>query len=221
MARSFSFLLVTLFLTQIFGANVLFLSGVASPSHHIFNRALAVGLAKTHNVTFLSADLGKVSIPRLHYIHLEKVYEALYEGDDKLNLMEMTDPNPLKTFDGFKDYNVMSCEGNLASKGLETILNYPDDFKFDVVLHDFTCGSCLLPLIHKFNYPPLVAVTAFNIPPYSIFTIGGQKYPAIIPHYLNNYSVHMTFKQRAYNLYVYVLDLLWVANYIDLHDKFG
>lgn len=208
MAKSFSVFLVACFVTQTFAANILFLNGMASPSHHIFNRALVLGLAKKHNVTFVSADLSNVATQNIHYIHLEKVYEVLYEGEDKIDMFELADPGPFKVFEVLRAWYASVCAGILASKGLETILNYPDDFKFDVVLHDFTCGSCLLPLIHKFNYPPLIAVTAFSNPPYSIHTIGGQNYPAIIPHYLNNYEAEMTFTQRIYNLYVYVIDFM-------------
>lgn len=192
---------------QVFSANVLFLSGVASPSHHIYNRAFVIGLAKTHNVTFVSSDEGKPH-PNVHYIHLEKVYSTLYGGDEFDILDLATQTNPYEQWQGFRDYIIANCDGILASDGLQAILNYPDDFKFDVVLHDFTGDSCLLPLIHKFKYPPLIAVTAFSNPPYSIFTIGGQKYPGFIPHYLLDYETKMTFAQRIYNMYVYAIELV-------------
>lgn len=195
-------------ITQAFGANVLYISGVASPSHHIFNRALAVGLARSHNVTFVSADISKTPIPNLHYIHLEKIYAELYEGDDSLDLMEMSKVGLLTMLWEFDRYIVKSCDGAHNSEGLETILNYPKDFKFDVVVHDNTCGYCLLPMIERFNSPPLVAVSPFSNPPYSIFTVGGHKYPAYIPHYLMNYPLVMSFTQRVYNLFVYGVDYL-------------
>lgn len=45
-------------------------------------------------------------------------------------------------------------------------------------MHDFTAGPCELALIHKFNYPPLISVTAFDNPPYRLNVVGGHKYPA-------------------------------------------
>jgi hypothetical protein len=52
----------------------------SSPSHHIFNSALARKLATSgHNVTFLSADLAKNATENLHYIHLEYQYKAVEE----------------------------------------------------------------------------------------------------------------------------------------------
>lgn len=198
------FALVTLqLITHTFGANILLLSGIASPSHHMFNRVLGAGLAAKHNVTFLSGDLGKTPIPNLHYIHLERVYAAIFEGDNKFDMLEMSRQGPVEQFAAYTKYFVQGCEGSLTSKGLDVILNYPDDFKFDVVIHDFTMGFCLLPLIHKFNYPPLISLTALGNPPFSIFTVGGHKYPAYIPHYLMDYPVVMSFAERAYNFFIY------------------
>lgn len=208
MCKAIVGVLACLLITQAFGANVLYLNGVPSPSHHIFNRALAVGLAASHNVTFVSADLGKTPVANLHYIHLEKVYSELYDGDDSLDLLEMAKAGLLAQLSEFDVFTVKTCDGLLASEGLETILNYPNDFKFDVVVHDNTCGYCLLPLIEKFNFPPLIAISAFSNPPYSIFTVGGQKYPAYIPHYLMNYPLVMSFTQRVYNLFIYGFDFL-------------
>lgn len=210
MIRSFQLIFLLSLLSQAFGGNILFLSGVASPSHHIYNRALALGLAESgHNVTFVSADLAKASHTNLHYIHLEKVYDFVHEGDDSgdpVDLLELSNSNDFKTLFAFHDYIRMGCSGMFASKGLDEILNYPNDFKFDVAIHDFTCGPCLLPLIHKFNYPPLITVTAFSNPPFTTLTLGGQKYPAYIPHYMLNYPLYMSFGQRLYNTIIYAAD---------------
>jgi glucuronosyltransferase len=195
-------------ITQALTANILILNSVASPSHHIYNRALAVGLAKDHNITFVSADVSDKKHPNIHYIHLEKVYDFIYEGDETFDLMAMSEESPIEGISAIYDYMRVNCDGVLASDGLEIILNYPNDFKFDVVIHDFTCGPCLLPLVHKFNYPPLVAITAFGIPPYTGMSIGGQKYPAYIPHYNLNYPTDMTFSQRFFNTFLYALDVL-------------
>jgi glucuronosyltransferase len=193
--------------SQAMGANILFLSGVASPSHHIYNRALVVGLAENHNITFVSGDVSNKKHPNIHYIHLEKTYDIIYEGDEPFDAMT-EGGGPIGFFEEVQGYFLMNCQGNLVSKGLETILNYPDNFKFDLVIHDITCGPCLLPLVHKFKYPPLVSITAFSIPPYTLATVGGHKYPAYIPHYNLNYPVEMTFFQRFYNTFIYAYEIL-------------
>lgn len=68
--------------------------------------------------------------------------------------------------------------GVLQSQGLDTLLGYPSDFKFDLVIYDFIFGPCLIPFLHKFKYPPLIGVSAFNIPSIKRGLIGGHIYPA-------------------------------------------
>lgn len=71
-----------------------------------------------------------------------------------------------------------------------------------------TCGPCILPIVHKFNYPPIVGVSAFLNPTYTTFTIGGHKYPAYIPHYVMNLKAPLSFLQRWYNGIAYLLEIL-------------
>lgn len=137
------------------------------------------GLArKGYNLTIVSVDIDKITLPNMHYIHLEKTYDALYNSDEKIDLLEMANENSFDAIKSMNNFGHLSCLGMLNSNGLDVILNYPDDFKFDAVIYDFTCGPCLLPLVHKFKNPPLIAVSAFNNPPYTVDLIGGQKYPA-------------------------------------------
>jgi glucuronosyltransferase len=188
-------------------ANILFLNGIASPSHHLWNRVLIRSLAeKGHNITMVSVDNDKSPQPNIHYIFLEATYETIYGGQDGIDLFDMADQSPLVAVTGIYEWCELCCDGILRSKGLDTILNYPDDFKFDIVINDFTCGPCLLPLIHKFNYPPVVAVTAFNNPPYTHHLTGGQKFPAFVPHFIINYPQIMSYPQRLFNALLYAVD---------------
>lgn len=188
--------------------NILILNGIASPSHHLWNRVLARGLAKEgFNVTMVSVDEDKSPPqPNIHYIFLEATYSTVYSKDSGTSLLVMADQGPIDAVLGAYDWCDKCCEGILASEGLDTILNYPNDFKFDAVIHDFNCYPCLLPLIHKFNYPPLISATAFSNPPFTNHLIGGHKYPAFVPHYLLHYNQLMTFPQRFFNTFVYAFD---------------
>ena len=105
---------------------------------------------------------------------------------------------------GILEYSGISI-GIMNSEGLKTILNYPFNFKFDAVVYDFSGTPCLTPLVHKFNYPPLISVSAFNIPPHTTELIGGHKYPAYIPHFSTCFGIDMNFFQRAYNLFIFNL----------------
>lgn len=189
--------------------NILFLNGMASPSHHLWNKVLIEGLAeKGHNITMVSVDNDKNPPPNVHYIYLEAVYETLYGGESTIDLLAMSDEKSFEAIQSLYVWCDQCCQGILNSKGLDIILNYPNDFKFDAVIYDFTCGPCLLPLIHKFNYPPLISVTAFNNPPYTHHLIGGQKYPAYVPHFVTEYSNQMSFPQRVFNSILYLADTM-------------
>lgn len=188
--------------------NILFLSGIASPSHHLWNRVLAKGLAKDgFNITMVSSDEDKSPPqPNIHYIFLEATYETIYSEDSGVSILEMAEQSSVQALLGVYDWCEKCCDGVIASEGLDVILNYPNDFKFDAVIHDFTCGPCLLPLMHKFNYPPLISVTAFSNPPFTHHLIGGHKYPAYVPHYVLHYKQLMTFPQRFFNTFIYMID---------------
>lgn len=213
--KSFAKHFILIFLVgQVFGANILYLHSVLSPSHHIWNSALAKGLVKAgHNVTFLSTDKPKGETKNLHYIVFEGSYENLNKDYDEhgidFNIMDYVkeNENKLKSARIIAEYGIMSCSSIMQAKSaLDKILSYPDDFKFDLVVNDITCGSCLLPILHKFNYPPIVGVSAFLNPPYTHFSIGGHKYPAYIPHYLIDFKHPMSFYQRFYNFLLYFIE---------------
>lgn len=195
--------------------NVLYLHGILSPSHHLWNRVVARELAgRGHNVTFLSVDNPKGETENLHYIVFERAYEVFHENDasgedfDFIKFAEEINANRITSgARALIDYAVKNCDTIYKTKGgWETILSYPDNFKFDVVIYDFTFGPCLLPIIQKFNYPSVIGVTAFLNPPYTTNLIGGIKYPGYVPHFLANLPQHMTFSERIYNLLLYTVE---------------
>ncbi|XP_058457959.1 UDP-glucosyltransferase 2-like [Malaya genurostris] len=206
---------IVIFTTNFFhiisGANILCLFGVASPSHHIWNRAIVDALAaKGHNLTIVSANVETNAPKNVHYIELEETYAELYSGPAHLDLIEMANENLFTAVASFyNNFVLIECRGILKSKGLSYIKNYPDDFKFDLVLNDMTCGGCLNGLIHKFHYPPLVSVTAFNNPPHVTDVIGGHKYYAYVPFYSLPYGTDMSFFQRVQNTLLYITDYLY------------
>lgn len=189
--------------------NILFLNGLASPSHHLWNRVIIGGLAsKGHNITMVSTDNDQNPQANIHYIFLEATYDTLYNDQESVDILKMAEQKSFKAIAGVYEWCEACCNGILKSKGLDIILNYPDNFKFDAVIYDFTCGPCLLPLIHKFNYPPLIAVSAFNNPPFTHHLVGGNKYPAFVPYYVTNYGPNMNFFERFSNMLLYATDTL-------------
>lgn len=92
----------------------------------------------------------------------------------------------------------------MNSHGIQQLMDYPNDFKFDAVLYDYTCGPCLLPFLEKFNNPPLISVTAFNNPPFTNALAGGHQYYAYIPYYGLNTDERMNFWQRGLNALLFI-----------------
>lgn len=107
----------------------------------------------------------------------------------------------------------ISALATIRTNGFQQILNYPTNFKFDLLLNDYTCGPCLLGILHRFNHQPtIVGITASSIlvPEVS----GGHNQYAYIPHFLLPYDSDMNFYQRIQNFIVYHLAMAWVCNLI-------
>ncbi|XP_049297582.1 UDP-glucosyltransferase 2-like [Anopheles funestus] len=199
------------------GANILCLMAVPSPSHHIWNRVLVDALAaQGHNLTVVSPDIEPPK-PNVTYIHLEKTYDTIHEGATAIDFYEMGQAGMVESMKIFYEYAISMCIGILDSKGYQTIVNYPSDYKFDLVLYDFTCGPCLLAIYHRFGQPPMVGVTGFNTPPYTTDLIGGHKYYAYVPYYTLDYDSSMNFYQRFYNAVIHWIDYFY-RNYVFLPE---
>ncbi|XP_037039722.1 UDP-glucosyltransferase 2-like isoform X1 [Bradysia coprophila] len=194
-------------------ANILGLMGVPSPSHHNWNRNVFYRLAASgHNLTILSADVDREKTPGVHYIWAEKVYSSLYNGSEAINIMDMADESPYKAVVSFYGWVQASCEGYYKSKGFQTLLDYPDNFKFDLILVDYSCEPCLIGFSKKFNYPPTVGLSAFSVPHYTYHYIGGHRQFSYVPHFDAEYGGRMNFFQRLDNFLLYMWDD-WYSSY--------
>lgn len=86
--------------------------------------------AKGYNITSISADIDKSATPNVHYLHLDKVYDRLYNSEDvQFNYIEIGKVNPWVSIKAFYDFTMMSCEGSVISSGWKQLENYPNDFK--------------------------------------------------------------------------------------------
>lgn len=131
-------------------------------------------------------------------------------GSEQIDLLEMTKETALGALFAFYDFGDFMCEGVAKStKGMSLINSYPKDFKFDLVIHDYTCGPCLLGLLPKFRYPPVIGISAFNNPPYTVDIVGGDKLGLTAkPFYSLHYDSNMNFFQRLINGFYNFLDSL-------------
>lgn len=162
--------------------------------------------ARGHNITVLSVDVDRDPPSNVHYIHLEGIYEHFFNEEDGLDLIAIAKLPPLQISDFMYPFWIELCREVLNTTGFQTLLNYPDDFKFDLVLSDYSVGPCLMGFLHKFNYPPLVGYTAFNNPPYTSRIIGGHNYFGYMPYFATKYGSRMSLWERANNLLLYAVD---------------
>uniref|UniRef100_A0A336LZ62 CSON008880 protein n=1 Tax=Culicoides sonorensis TaxID=179676 RepID=A0A336LZ62_CULSO len=175
------------------------------------NHALMLALAERgHNVTVFSPDTETRDIPStLHYIHAEKAYEIIANDPHGLNLLGGVNNSAFEEAKTPWRFGELGCRGIIGSIGFQTLLNYPDDFKFDAVIYDFTCGPCLLGFVHKFNNPPLIGVTAFGTPHYTNDIMGGHKTDAFVPHFALEYGNEMNLIERFHNVLVHGFDYMY------------
>uniref|UniRef100_A0A1B0CVV0 UDP-glucuronosyltransferase n=1 Tax=Lutzomyia longipalpis TaxID=7200 RepID=A0A1B0CVV0_LUTLO len=200
-------------------ANILVLETIASPSHHIWIRTLSTALAERgHNVTSLSADIEKETPENLLYLHLDKLYEVFYNTQDEdfvkeWDFLGMGKLNPYLQMIIFLDFPVLTAKGCLKSTGFQQLLNYPDDFKFDLIIYDFLADAVLLPFAQKFNNPPVIALTAFYAVEYTVPVVGGTFSPSFVPYIFGAADLD-TFCSRLNNFIISHLDYFLRKHYV-------
>lgn len=111
---------------------------------------------------------------------------------------------PISNVPDMYNWALYVCEHDITTKGLANLLNYPTDFKFDLIVFDVTLGQCLYPLVERFGDPPVVAVTPFLLPPVLSKSFGSHLYTSYMPFYNSQFTNPMSFKERILNfIYVY------------------
>lgn len=103
-----------------------------------------------------------------------------------------------------------TCKMELTNnEGFSRIMNYPDNFKFDLMIYDYTAAPCSLGLLKKFNYPPLVGITAFCNPVSTADILGADKLGLTVkPHFVLSYDKDMNIFQRLHNGFLNIFDSL-------------
>lgn len=173
-------------------------------------------------MTVLSTDLEEIKNDKLHYYHLDRVYEV-FQDDSSINFIEMGQMNPLIVTYEFAELVLDICRASIESQGFKKIMAYPDNFKFDAVIYDYMAGSCLLVLLEKFNNPPLIALTAFIAPSTAVTLTGASFYPSSVPNPQMEFDVEMNLLERITNTLMYVTEyyfnLLYAVPKVDQYIR--
>ena len=113
-----------------------------------------------------------------------------------------------KMFLGYKEFVEKVCVGSLNSKGYQQLLNFPKNFKFDLIIYDFTIfPQCLLGMVHKFNNPSVIGVTPFLFSGKVAKLSGSLIFPGIAPSPLSSLTRKMNFQQRVISAYEQVFEI--------------
>lgn len=174
-------------------------------------------------MTVLSVDIEETPKSNITYIKVEGVYEALYEDSEKslVNFFEMGQMSPFSVLRLFNEYSTFGCELSLKSKGLRQLLDYPDDFRIDLIISDYLNGPCLAAIAqHKFGRPPYITATAFHGLTTTTTMSGAYSYSASVPNHEFNTPQSMNYCQRFMNfLYNHWEELLKTYEMTPAIDK--
>ncbi|XP_050305732.1 UDP-glycosyltransferase UGT5 [Anthonomus grandis grandis] len=167
-------ILMLVYLSGVYSANILIAYETARRSHQIWIGELAEALAKKgHNIT-LGGSFAK-AIEESEFYH-PITFEGIFRTHLQTNRSEHLTSSPLRKLYLNYEYNYAICNKTYHSKGFNSLWNYPDNFKFDLILIDLTFGPCLYPLIQKFGFPPTIGFTPSALTPYLSEMFGNAGY---------------------------------------------
>lgn len=189
------------------GANILILESLPTPSHHLFFLTVAKSLVEHgHNVTTISSFGDKDSVKNVHNIVLEKMHEHLYGTDEEFNMLDYGAINPWLYPLIIHHWYIKISEGAIKSVGFDHLLNYPNDFRFDLVIYDYYSAPYLLGFLHKFNYPPMIGMTAYTAVNFASPILGTSFSPYIPYHAEINFQNEDAFLSRVNNFLLYFVE---------------
>lgn len=165
------------------GANILVIEGMASPSHHVWMKTLSYALAEQgHNVTSLSSYMETNNVPaNLHYLFMEKVQPALYSDTAEIDYIQMNQMSVYEFIMVYYEYFGLTWVMGKTSKGFQHLLDYPSDFKVDLIIIDSLSPDGFYVFAEKFGNPPLITAGGYPFPTDSAKFTGAPFYFSLIP----------------------------------------
>ncbi|KAL9702418.1 hypothetical protein quinque_005936 [Culex quinquefasciatus] len=209
--RVLFFLVAVIFFGQLATGvkNILYISSVASPSHFLWSQRLFERLAERgHNVTVV--NLYKHGFVRgVQLVKLEGIVEELAAEEE--DYVEFGQMSPFEVHVAFFDLELYVCQRAVKSAGFRSMLDYPKDFRFDLVIHDHLAGPCLLILLSTFGYPPLIYASAYNRQSTLTTSLGTVVFPGFVPNQAYDVQHPMTFYQKTVNRLLYFWEYFFKA----------
>lgn len=119
------------------------------------------GLSKEgHNLTTLTMFEDNMKNKNgIHTLHLRETREILSHGRrQEINVLKFAEINPWTRIMLDYEFHLEFCRNLLVDSSYKTLLNFPKDFKFDLILYDSLSSPCLLGFYERFNRPPLIRI---------------------------------------------------------------
>ncbi|XP_055688536.1 UDP-glycosyltransferase UGT5-like [Lutzomyia longipalpis] len=160
--------------------NILVLIARPYKSHIVWINVLATELAERgHNITFLSTDIYGKEMPNMHHLQLDVTKEMHKKAVEEFDLFAMGEEINIDLF--INEFRVIqnTCA---QSTGYQRLLEYPDDFKFDLVIFEYTEEPILLDIVEKFGDPPIIGASSVAVPFVSNYVIPSLISPSFVKY---------------------------------------
>lgn len=230
---------------NVLSANILYVAPIASPSLQRWNTALAMGLrSKGHNITMLSHDTENEPLPEnfnlilleghflliffLTFFQITHFFSGIYEKlNAKIEANEVQERVATKAVKALFKHVEFCCGHDFNTTGFKTLMAYPEDYKFDLIIFDASYGRYFYPLILRFNNPPAIAVTPYRLPPILANSFGAHLHTSYVPYYNTEFSTKMDLFERLANFFYTYVEVMYRKNSFSplenkmVKDQFG
>ncbi|KRT85432.1 glucuronosyltransferase [Oryctes borbonicus] len=181
-------------------ANILFVTVLPSPSHHIWHEVLVKGLLKNgHNITMLSYD--EPTFKSTNYTALQLDPYAIFTEGENVNFMKDIGKSFLSEQLEIWRFTVAIAKETLKAERFKQLTEYPKN-SFELIIFDMTLSFHFLPLIDHFGKIPAIGTSPYATAPY-IGDAFGHHFCTYFPDTSLPYADEMTFLQRVLNTIVY------------------
>ncbi|KAK7865281.1 hypothetical protein R5R35_012577 [Gryllus longicercus] len=199
-------------------SNVLMILTTPTPSHHIWSSPLVEALAaRGHNLTVLSPT--PLKPPRANVTDIV-IEGSLEYTDADTDYHALTQISTLEWIRTTMEWYANSCNYSLSTKGVRQLFDYPDDFRFDLIVIEGSGGECLLGFVEKFGRPPVVAINGFGNPQWLNWNVGNPDHPAYVSHSQLTLRWPFSFTDKLKNVLMYLATLYhYYVEFLPANDR--